>query len=318
MTQSHSDRRPGWHWTDYWQNGHEGVMTIKTAAGPVAFEARNVWSDWFASFDTGAVLLDLATGSGQVAGYAASTADAHGKAFAIFGVDYAEVPPLAGCNLMGGVALEKLPFPGSYFDGASSQFGIEYADTRLALAEVSRVLKPGGRALYLVHHAGSAITHQTAEQIAAYDRVMGNGAAVRLANRAFAAYHKGLSPALVQAAGRAFSDAVRRAKDRLEPGPAFDLARYLIGYLDDLAQRASSYDPLSALARLERFESGNAAWRRRQLCQTRAALDESGLSSFVQRADRLGLQLVDRSEIVDVRGDLIAWRLSFRKNEMTP
>ena len=178
------------------------------------------------------------------------------------------------------------------------------------------MLKPGGRALFLMHHADSAITHQTAEQIAAYERAMTNGAAVRLAHRAFLARHKGLSPALVQAAGRAFSDAGRRARDRLEPGPAFDPARYLVGYLDDLAQRAASYDPLSALARLERFESGNAAWRRRQLCQTRAALDDAGLSGFAQRAARLGLLPVDRSEIVDARGNLIAWRLSFRKNEV--
>lgn len=213
-------------------------------------------------------------------------------------------------------ALEKRPFPGSYFDGASSQFGIEYADTRLALAEVSRVLKPGGRALFLMHHADSAITHQTAEQIAAYERAMTNGAAVRLAYRAFSAHHKGLSPALVQAAGRAFGEAVRRARDRLEPGLAFDPARYLVGYLDDMAERAASYDPLNALTRLERFESGNAAWRRRQLCQTRAALNESGLSGFAQRAARLGLLLVDRSKIVDARGHLIAWRLSFRKNEV--
>ena len=318
MSRPHSDKRPGWHWTDYWQSGREELMTVRTAAGPVTFETRKVWNDWFAAFDTGAVLIDLATGSGQVAGYAASNAKRYSKAFTIFGVDYADLSPRADCTLMGGVALEKLPFPGSHFDGASSQFGIEYADTRLAVAEVSRVLKSDGRAMFLVHHARSAITRQTAAQILAYDRVMASGAAVRLGHLAFAAHQCGLPPAVVQAAGQAFSDAVRKARNRLESGLAFEPARYLVGYLEDLAQRLASYEPLSAMARLEQFESGNAAWRHRQFCQTRAALDEAGLSGFIQRADRLGLLLVDRSEMADDHGNLIAWCLSFRKKAPLP
>jgi len=313
MTQSLSDRRPGWHWTDYWRTGREEVMTVNTAAGPVTFETRDIWGDWFAAFDAGAALLDLATGSGQVAGYAAATAAAGGKAFAITGIDYAEVAPLAGCTLLGGVALEKLPFAASSFDSASSQFGIEYADSRQALAEVSRVLKPGGRALFLIHHADSVITRQTAAQIAAYDRVMANGAAVRQARRAFAAYQKGLPPVSVQAAEQAFAEAVRRAQDRLEPDPAFDPVRYLVDYLGDLANRVAAYEPVSALTRIEGFEAGNAAWRHRQLCQTRAALDGAGLEGFVQRAERCGLALVNRSEITDSRAALIAWRLEFHR-----
>lgn len=288
-------------------------MTVNTTAGPVTFETRPLWSEWFAAFDTGAFLLDLATGSGQVAGYAVATAEAEGKVFEVTGVDYAQVRPLAGCTLLGDVALEKLPFPASHFDGASSQFGIEYADSRLALTEIARVLKPGGRALFLVHHAASAITRQTAEQIAAYDKVIANGVAVRQARRAFSAHQRGLPPASVQAAEQAFADAVRRAKERLEPFAAYEPVRYLVSYLSDLADRVASYEPVSALARIDAFEAGNSAWRHRQLCQTRAALDGVGINGFVERADRCGLALDDRCEITDLRGDLIAWRLSFRK-----
>lgn len=313
MTHPLSDKRPGWHWTDYWRSGREEVMTVNTAAGPLTFETRALWNDWFAAFESSAVLLDLATGSGQVAGYAVATAAARGETFDVTGVDYADVRPLPGCNLLGGVALEKLPFPPSHFDGASSQFGIEYADSRPALAEVSRVLKPGARALFVMHHADSVITRQTAAQIAAYDKVMANGSAVRQARRVFAAHRKDPGPATVRRAEQAFAEAVSRAKDRLESGPAFDPVRYLVGYLEDLANRAASYEPVSALARIEAFEAGNAAWRHRQLCQTRAALDSAGLAGFVQRADRCGLMLDKRSEIADPRGDLIAWRVAFRK-----
>ncbi len=313
MSPSPFEKRRGWHWSDYWRSGRTDVMTVQTATGPVAFDTEPIWANWFATFDTGAHLLDLATGNGQVAGYASVEAARNGKAVAITGVDYADVEAAgarlpADCRLLGGVALEKLPFQAASFDGASSQFGIEYADTRAALQELARVLKPGGRALMLIHHSDSVITRQTAEQIAAYDAVLGKSGAIRHARRAFTAHLKGLPAAAVEDALRT---AVQQAAARLEPTAAFEPVRYMVGYLDDLARGVASYEPKSALARLEVFEAGNAAWRHRQQSQTQAALDGAGLEVFIQRAARTGLALNDRAELTDAGGQLIGWRVAF-------
>lgn len=313
MSPSPSEKRRGWHWSDYWRSGRTDVMTVQTPAGPVAFDTEPIWGNWFQSFDTGAHLLDLATGNGQVAGYASGAATASGKTFAITGVDYADVEVAsarmpADCRLLGGVALEKLPFPAAAFDGASSQFGIEYADTRAALQELGRVLKPGGKALMLIHHSDSVITRQTADQIAAYDAVLGKSGAIRHARRAFTAHLKGVPAAAAEAALRS---AVQQAVARLEPTAAFEPVRYMVGYLDDLARRIMSYEPQSALARLEVFEAGNAAWRHRQQSQTLAALDEPGRDVFIQRASRAGLALTERADLTDAGGQLIGWRAAF-------
>lgn len=313
MSPSPSEKRRGWHWSDYWRSGRTDVMTVQTAAGPVAFETQPLWAGWFGTFDTGAQLLDLATGNGQVAGYA--SAAAAGKTFAITGVDYADVEAAAArmptdCRLLGGVALEKLPFPAATFDGASSQFGIEYADTRAALQELGRVLKPGGRALMLIHHADSVITRQTADQIAAYDAVLGKSGAIRHARRAYTAQLKGLPAG---AAGDALQAAVQQAAARLEPSMAFEPVRYMVGYLDDLLRGLASYEPKSALERLDVFEAGNAAWRHRQQSQTQAALDEPGRDLFIQRAVRAGLVLTARSDLTDAGGQLIGWQAGFER-----
>lgn len=313
MSPSPSEKRRGWHWSDYWRSGRTDVMTVQTAAGPVAFETRPVWTGWFGTFDPGAQLLDLATGNGQVAGYA--SAAAAGKGFAITGVDYADVEAAAArmpadCRLLGGVALEKLPFAAAAFDGASSQFGIEYADTRAALQELGRVLKPGGRALMLIHHADSVITRQTADQVAAYDAVLGKSGAIRHARRAYTAQLKGLP---VGAAGDALQAAVQQAAARLEPSVAFEPVRYMVGYLDDLLRGLASYEPKSALERLDVFEAGNAAWRHRQQSQTQAALDEPGRELFIQRAARAGLALTAHSDLTDTGGQLIGWRAEFER-----
>ncbi len=313
MSPSPSEKRRGWHWSDYWRSGRTDVMTVQTATGPVAFDTEPIWANWFQTFDTGAQLLDLATGNGQVAGYASGAASATGKTFAITGVDYADVEAAStrlptDCRLLGGVALEKLPFLTATFDGASSQFGIEYADTRAALQELGRVLKPGGRALMLIHHFDSVITRQTAEQIAAYDAVLGKSGTIRHARRAFTAHLKGLPAAAAEGALRT---AVQQAAARLEPRVAFEPVRYMVGYLDDLSRGVASYEPKSALARLDVFEAGNAAWRHRQQSQTQAALDGPGRDAFVQRAARAGLALTDQAELTDATGQLIGWRAAF-------
>lgn len=313
MSPSPSDKRRGWHWSDYWRSGRTEVMTVQTPAGPVAFDTGPIWTEWFGAFETGAHLLDLATGNGQVAAHASGAAVASGKSFAITGVDYADVEAAnarlpADCRLTGGVALEQLPFPAAAFDGASSQFGIEYADTRAALQELGRVLRPGGRALMLIHHSDSIITRQTADQITAYDAVLGRSGAIRHARRAFTAHLKG-SPA--SSAEDALRESVQQAVARLEPTAAFEPVRYMVGYLDDLSRGVASYEPNSALARLDVFEAGNAAWRHRQQSQTLAALDGPGLDVFIQRAARAGLALNERAELNDGQGALLGWRAGF-------
>lgn len=309
-------KRPGWHWSEYWRSGRAEVMTLD--AGRKPFDAAPVWLAFFESFAPGARLLDLATGGGQVAGHAAAVSAAGDRGFEVVGVDQADLGPMAGTSpagytLIGSAPLEKLPFPAAHFDGASSQFGIEYADTRLALAELARVLKPGGRALMLIHHAESAVTRFTALQSAAHDKVLGDGAAIRQARRAFSAYLKGLPPPATQAAEDAFRDAVKRAAARLEPTPAFESARYLVGYLADLAGRIAAYEPASALARIDVFEFGNASWRQRHRSQLAAAMDPAALETFLQRAARAGLAPTERAELRDERGDLVAWRIALSK-----
>lgn len=314
MSHSSQDKRRGWHWADYWRSGRDEVMTVGTPDGTASFDTGPFWRAWFASFPDGARLLDLATGSGRVAGYALQAGLAQARAFDITGIDYAEAPrPLDGCTLLGEVALESLPFAAAWFDGASSQFGLEYADPHRALAELSRVLRPDGRVLMLAHHADSVISRQAAAQLAAWDRVVGSGGALRQARRLFSAHLRAAPEAARAAAECGLREAVARAAARLEPDPAFAPARYFVDYLTDLAGRSSAYEPASALACLEGVEAGNAAWRQRQICQLRAALDPAGLDAFIARAQTVGLQCLEREPERHADGALIGWRIALRK-----
>jgi len=316
---TNSSRRPGWHWSEYWQSGRTEIMTVDTAQGSVTFDPGQAWASFFTTFQDGARLIDLATGGGQVARIGHAAAVAAGKSLDIVGVDYADLGPSAGdlapgLRLMGGVPLERLPFPESSFDGASSQFGIEYADTRLAIGELARILRPGARARFLIHHIESAVSRSTSEQAAAHDRVLPDDGVIQKARRAVGAHLKKLPPAALRAAEDAYREAVRRAAARLEASEAFEPVRYHVEYLADLAQGLARYEPKSALARLEVFEAGVTAWRQRHRNQMRVALDRGGLDTFLQRSAAKGLRTVEVAAEHDERGALIAWRVDLQRD----
>ncbi|MBI1199980.1 MAG: methyltransferase domain-containing protein [Phenylobacterium sp.] len=315
---SSADKRPGWHWSDYWRAGRVEVMTGAGGEGAAPYDPEPLWRAFFETFEDGARLIDLATGGGSVARLAAAVSREAGRGFEVVGVDYADLGPSEGRSdegftLTGGVALEKLPFEAGSFDGATSQFGIEYADVRAALAELARVLKPGGRALILAHHAQSAVTRAAAGQLAGFDQVVGDGAGMRHARRAFAAHANGLPLGARRDAEAAFAQAVQRMAARLAPDPAFDHVRAFVGYLDDLSRNMARYEPRSALARLDHAAETNAAWRQRQRSQLAAALDDAGAEAFLARATRLGLSVEPKAEERDRRGEVVGWRLALRK-----
>jgi SAM-dependent methyltransferase len=51
--------------------------------------------------------------------------------------------------------MEKLPFASSTFDMVVSQWGLEYSNLETSVAELLRVLVPGGRVQFLIHHTGA-------------------------------------------------------------------------------------------------------------------------------------------------------------------
>ena len=109
-----------------------------------------------AGIRTGERVLDVASGSGDLARVFAHSVGAQGevwitdinRAMLARGrdrlLDEGRALPLAQCDA------ERLPFPSDYFDCVSVAFGLRnMTHKEAALAEMRRVLKPGGRLLVL-------------------------------------------------------------------------------------------------------------------------------------------------------------------------
>ena len=102
----------------------------------------------------GAVLLDLAVGTGAIA----EAFKGHAKMTVGVDICAAMSGRAAGhVDLLVYSRAEKMPFPDGSFDVCTCRQGLQFMDLQKTLSEVWRVLKPGGRAVFchLTSYGGS-------------------------------------------------------------------------------------------------------------------------------------------------------------------
>ncbi|MGQ0741152.1 MAG: class I SAM-dependent methyltransferase [Alphaproteobacteria bacterium] len=305
-------------WTRYWASGHSESFAVEQGG----FDATGYWRDFFSTFADGARLLDLATGGASVIRAALACAGGAGRAFEIHGVDLADLGPveralgatqIGTVRLHGNTDLKALPFADGYFDGVTSQFGIEYAERKSAAREVVRVLKPGGRGLFLLHHSESAIARQTAARLAAHRRIFPDDMPFRLGEQLFARY-AGRAPRMTAGNERErFRAAVQALARRLPPDPLLSNTAEVVSYLVDLARTPEIYVPEDALRRLAIVERDIAAWAMRQKALLDSALDAAGVETLRAALRAAGTEVREAELFKHPSGSLLAWSLGLQK-----
>ncbi len=149
-------------WSRYWASGapHSCVGTYGQRYGGSIGE---FWKQVFSSVRSGERILDIATGNGALPRLFLDHGPRHGAQ--CDAIDVATIAPawlsdraVSGNSRLrfhGGVDAARLPFEKNTFDWVCSQYGIEYSDLSLAIPEVCRVAKIGGRVAIMAHHAQS-------------------------------------------------------------------------------------------------------------------------------------------------------------------
>jgi ubiquinone/menaquinone biosynthesis C-methylase UbiE len=149
-------------WSRYWASGQLSSCS-GSFKGNYTGAILEFWRSVVAASPESERVLDVATGNGALPQlYAEARGAAEG--WSIDAVDLAQqlVPAWAQAHASRirfhpGVAAERLPFADGAFDLVVSQFGIEYANADEALGECVRVLSPGGRLAFVVHHPESVV-----------------------------------------------------------------------------------------------------------------------------------------------------------------
>jgi len=307
-------------WTQYWKTGHFESLPEDRAAGRLA-SLDSAWTGFFSGFSAGARLLDLATGGGDVI----RRAIAAGREFKITGVDFADLAAVSASlqspsvKLAGNTNVSNLPFADASFDGVTSQFGIEYADIAAAAREAIRVLVPGGRGHFVLHHAQSAITLGVSNSLAAYRSVFSDGSAFQSGRKFFQLYQRSAPRAAVLEAEAEFQGVVGVLQSRLRAGvlksglraEAFGAAGNVVALLTNLARGDRSHLAEDALRQIDDAEEQIQASTLRKLEQINAALDRTAIDHLAECLTRAGAVVDPPQELKYPLGKIMAWRILF-------
>jgi ubiquinone/menaquinone biosynthesis C-methylase UbiE len=306
-----AERKPR-YWDHYWQTGQASCCDDRIS--PSAAEAvESVWRRAFGALPAGARALDLCTGNGAV--LEIGTASAPG--IVGVGVDAASIRPALqedGIEFVRAEA-DKLPLADDSFDIVTSQFGIEYTPVEQSVAEVGRVLAPGGSACLVIHADEGETAIAARAQLRDLDELLDELSIFPAAEHALE-----LVCAAERSPTKPANDVLARAKaayDRFyarlsllgetwQQRAAGDVYRDTGSLLQHTFQHRQAF-PLDALLAKVRETAASVGFHRQRL----AALCDAALDETACRALAASLEsdaapaAVDRVQTDD--GDFVAW-----------
>lgn len=263
--------------------GHSGVV-------------HDSWRDYFRTLPAGARLLDIATGIGALSLLAQEVSREQGRGFELHSLDQASTlsaPPL----LLDGIRFharrydQTTGFDAGYFDAVNGQWLAPEEDTAASgLAELRRILKPGGRARFLFHAVGGAAYEQCQGRIRAVDMLLDEFRLLTHARHMFETaftQETALRRDPVRAVMLAFSsmEAYHEAVERMRlwfPGtPNPKAGEQVVQLIDTCWQQRQVMTLAEIDAHLDRLEERLRAAQLRQRAVCALAVDET-------RAHRMG------------------------------
>ena len=314
------------HWETYYRGG--GLVTCPTGPdGNYSLEIRDAWVEFYSDVPDGARVLDVGTGNGAVPLIAREAAATAGRRWDIHGSDLALIDPprqvrdgaglFDGITFHAGVATERLPFEDVSIDAVSGQFALEYTDVAASLREVTRVLRPGGRARFSIHHADSVVVGNARLGLEQVRLVLEDTKIFRKLRTFVAAEREaGRDPRARARAGAAWNDfgaAGARLQQALAASPG---ARTLLVTID-AAQKLLSIRQRLSPAQFERevdkVEREVRASARRLQDLLGAARDEGGVRGIAAAGVAAGLVAAEPRPQFQAGDALVGWLLDFSK-----
>lgn len=311
------------HWENYFRGGQ--LATCPTGPdGGYDLELAEAWRGFLEPLVPGAVIVDVATGNGAVLAIAADLSRQLGRNWALHGCDLARIDPVrdvrdgpdrfAGVQFHPGVATESLPFADGSVDAVCGQYALEYSDHAAALREVARVLKPGGRAQFVLHHAESKLMVNARASLAECEQVL-------VAWSVFPRLRQVLSMGAEDAVQRqvALEDLQRLVRQLKEAVVAPDapggglIIRATLDAVQQLLEMRSRWPASAVVPEVARAEKEVTASQLRLLDLLERASDEARLQATIDSALPCGLSCVARGTQFHAETNLVGWRVEFRR-----
>lgn len=269
-------------WDTFWQGSEAAAYSAGGMHHPVI---AAFWDRYFeklkALYDQPSI-IDIASGSGAVLDrIQAAYGTAANNRLTCLDVSQAAIDRLSGKYPgVSGIVADacKVPLADKQFDVASSQFGIEYAGSD-AFAEICRLVNEGGHIVMVLHHKGSSIYKECANNLAATERTCEANfvpLAINLFDAGFRAVG-GADRAPYEAAATALAPAVAEVEAILADfgtDAADETIVRLYEDIDRIHSNMPGHDPSEVLDWLKRTQNELVAYAERMRSMCDSALDE--------------------------------------------
>ncbi|GAB2496623.1 class I SAM-dependent methyltransferase [Arenimonas alkanexedens] len=308
---------------DQWETFYRGGAIVTGPAGPDGgydLELRAAWVEFFSTLPAAASILDIGTGNGAVPLIAKQAAQAQGYAWDIHGSDLARIDPVRdvadgakrfdGIQFHAGVATEKMPFEDARFDAVTGHYALEYTETPAALAEIFRVLKPGGDAQFIIHHAESALILSARQSLAECDLVLKETKLYRRLHKLVTMEQ--VTPGTTDRATAELRSAIQAIKLALPQARQAGGGRVLDVALD-AAQKllnARKQSPAATVGlEVDRAEADMRASARRLNDLVEHACSDARMDALQAEAATAGFTLIERLPQFHAGNNLVGWQL---------
>jgi ubiquinone/menaquinone biosynthesis C-methylase UbiE len=319
-------------WNVYWQTGAQ-ESCVTQSDKEVESALVGFWTQLLAELSPSASVVDLATGNGAVVHLLLKQS----PGLNLVGIDQASINTdnadvisakrPKSPQFLSNVSILDMPFDAGSFSLATSQFGIEYAiklnDERAgtaALDEVSRVLKKGGFAQFLMHHCDSALVQSNTRKQQELTQLLADGG---LAEKLLAFGAMTISASELEKAGKLYLDTAT-IKTQALSGQVFGAIDYFLQQGRAKAQAGGSTQEQSQL--IEATVSRMRAEHSRLSQLIMAAMTEKVVKRLAQCAENSGLEVMSVKEFYvggeadgEVDGeperspDLLGWQFIAKK-----
>jgi ubiquinone/menaquinone biosynthesis C-methylase UbiE len=312
---------PAGYWETYYRGGALVSCPLGTGVGTgYTLEVREAWLEFFGALADSARVVDIGTGNGALLLIAKDAASAAGRRFELHGADLARIDPVRhvpggqalfeGVVFHAGAPAEDLPFETHSVDAVTGQYALEYADVPAALAEAARVLRPGGRARFVLHHAESVVVRNAAASLADAHYVLNEERVLRSLRRYLEAGRR--SPAAARSAWEALVQSGARLGQRARenPGsPVLAMATDVLRRLFDQHRQMTASQVEAALAAIER-ELRTHVHRLRDLVAV--ARSAAGMQDLCAQARQAGFDVREPVPQYHDIDKLVGWQWSMQ------
>jgi ubiquinone/menaquinone biosynthesis C-methylase UbiE len=309
------------HWEAYYRTGALATCPT-TPEGGYDQEVRDAWVAFFTDLPEAARVLDIGTGNGVVPLIALETATALGRQYEIHGTDLARIDPkrnlrdgqqrLAGIEFHAGIATEQLPFESASFDAVSGHYALEYMRIDAALAEIFRVLKPSGRARFILHHADSLLVLNARHSLRQADLVLKDTKIYRLLRRFIEAERK--SPPAARRAREELNAAARKLQQGLDQLSSALVVSVTLDAVQKLLAARARLSPVALERTIDSAEGELRASVHRLQDLVARTQDAAGIAAIETAAVAAGFRVLERAPQMHAGENLVGWRLSLGRD----